>query len=79
VWAASLVLTTSGCSLAGDVRHELHLRSLHCSDGLPVRLLQNPRCPDGLCGYTCAPDRWDDRLPRGVDQGVDQPGGSATG
>jgi hypothetical protein len=56
---ALLPLVTVGCSLAGDVRHELHLRSLLCTDGLPVRLLIDPRCPDGICGYTCAPNRWE--------------------
>jgi hypothetical protein len=30
-----------------------------CSDGLPVKILIDPRCPpDGICGYTCDPDRW---------------------
>jgi hypothetical protein len=30
-----------------------------CSDGLPVKVLIDPRCPpDGICGYTCDPDRW---------------------
>jgi hypothetical protein len=53
-----LALLASGCGLGGELRHHLHLRSLMCSDGLPVRLLQDPRCADGICGYTCAPDRW---------------------
>ena len=29
-----------------------------CLDGWPVRILQHPQCPRGICGYTCAPDRW---------------------
>jgi len=29
-----------------------------CRDGLPVRLLVNPSCPDGLCGFSCLPGRW---------------------
>ena len=30
-----------------------------CPDGLPVKVLIDPRCPpDGICGYTCDPDRW---------------------
>lgn len=29
-----------------------------CPDGLPVRLLLGVTCPRGVCGYTCAPDRW---------------------
>jgi len=31
-----------------------------CPDGLPVKRLQHPACaPEGLCGYTCEPGRWD--------------------
>ena len=31
----------------------------HCADGLPVKILLDQRCPpDGICGYTCDPDRW---------------------
>jgi len=29
-----------------------------CLDGLPVRTLQDVRCLEGVCGVTCAPDRW---------------------
>ena len=30
-----------------------------CADGLPVRILQDPACaPDGICGYSCVPNRW---------------------
>jgi hypothetical protein len=54
-----LALLAIGCGgLDGDLKHRFHLRSLICADGLPLRLLQDPRCDDGLCGYTCAPDRW---------------------
>jgi hypothetical protein len=31
-----------------------------CADGLPPRILVDPGCPpDGVCGYTCAPGRWE--------------------
>jgi len=31
-----------------------------CADGLPVKLLIDQACPpDGVCGYTCAPNRWE--------------------
>jgi hypothetical protein len=34
-----------------------------CADGLPAKLFQDPRCPPrGICGFTCAPDRWIDEL-----------------
>jgi hypothetical protein len=56
---ALLALAASACGgLNGDLTKRLRLRSLICADGLPLRLLQDPRCTDGLCGYTCAPDRW---------------------
>jgi hypothetical protein len=29
-----------------------------CQDGWPIKILQHPECPRGICGYTCAPDRW---------------------
>jgi len=29
-----------------------------CADGWPIKILQDPQCPRGVCGYTCAPDRW---------------------
>lgn len=31
----------------------------YCADGRPVKILQHPDCTDGVCGYTCAPDRWE--------------------
>jgi hypothetical protein len=55
----ALALLGSACSsLAARELSELHLRSLMCVDGRPLRLLQDPLCPNGICGYTCAPDRW---------------------
>jgi hypothetical protein len=53
-----LALLTAGCALDADLKSRFHLRSLICTDGLPVRLLLDARCVDGICGYTCAPDRW---------------------
>jgi hypothetical protein len=56
VWLIALMLTT-GCGV----------RSLHgrvhvfprCADGLPVEILIDERCPpDGICGYSCLPERW---------------------
>jgi hypothetical protein len=40
------------------------LKRLHvfprCADGLPVEVLIDPACPpDGICGYSCLPGRWD--------------------
>jgi hypothetical protein len=30
-----------------------------CADGLPALVLQALTCPNGYCGFTCAPGRWD--------------------
>ena len=29
-----------------------------CPDGLPPKLLLDPGCPSGICGFTCQPGRW---------------------
>jgi hypothetical protein len=29
-----------------------------CSDGWPVKLLLDSRCYEGVCGWTCGPERW---------------------
>jgi hypothetical protein len=34
------------------------LRDVHCRDGAPARLLVDPYCWEGVCGISCAPDRW---------------------
>jgi hypothetical protein len=36
----------------------VHYAPTTCADGLPVRLLIDVACREGVCGYTCAPDRW---------------------
>jgi hypothetical protein len=56
--AGLVVLTASACSLAAREERALRLHSLICADGLPLRVLQDLQCPDGICGYTCAPNRW---------------------
>ena len=33
-------------------------REAFCQDGLPVRILTDPICANGICGYSCLPDRW---------------------
>jgi hypothetical protein len=39
-----------------DVRRIV--RHVDCLDGAPARVLVDPHCRDGICGVTCAPDRW---------------------
>jgi len=38
-------------------RNPLPLKRL-CFDNQPIKILQDARCPLGICGYTCEPDRW---------------------
>ena len=59
VLAGLLLLLAGGCSVAHrvDVVPGAPRRGV-CLDGYPVRLLLDVRCQDGICGYTCAPDRW---------------------
>lgn len=50
-----LVIVISGCNAA----KRIHVFP-KCPDGLPVKVLTDPRCPpDGICGYSCLPDRWE--------------------
>ena len=52
-----LALLTGSC--CGPLRARLHLFP-RCADGLPVEVLLDPACPpDGICGYSCVPGRWD--------------------
>ena len=47
-----LLLTLySSCGLPLPIRRV-------CPDGAPVKIIQDPGCPRGVCGYTCAPGRW---------------------
>jgi hypothetical protein len=50
-----LAMLSVGCS------HRFHLHLFpKCADGLPVEVLIDPACPpDGICGYSCLPGRWD--------------------
>jgi hypothetical protein len=52
-----VILATSGCVT------RFHLRAFpRCADQLPVKVLVDPSCPpDGICGYSCLPDRWKER------------------
>jgi hypothetical protein len=53
-----LVLLAFGCtSLRGRV---LRCTAVpRCIDGLPPKALIDVTClPDGICGYSCVPNRW---------------------
>ena len=34
------------------------VQKVDCRDGAPARILIDVHCQDGICGVTCAPDRW---------------------
>lgn len=34
------------------------VRQQDCRDGSPAKVLVDVHCVDGICGVTCAPDRW---------------------
>ncbi len=60
-----VVLAASSCACIG-LRHidagieevRAIVRRQDCRDGAPPRVLIDPHCRDGICGVTCAPDRW---------------------
>jgi len=39
-----------------DVREMIE--KIDCHDGAPARILIDAHCQDGICGVTCAPNRW---------------------
>jgi hypothetical protein len=58
-----VVLAVASCSCVADVaihidRLQQMVRTTQCQDGAPARVLVDPHCVDGICGITCAPDRW---------------------
>jgi hypothetical protein len=63
---AVVLLAGASCGSCLSLRHIdaglEHVRSIvrqqDCHDGAPARVLVDPRCEDGICGVTCAPDRW---------------------
>lgn len=46
-----VLLLGPGCVSLGS-------RSWVCADGAPAKILTDPSCTRGVCGYTCHPDRW---------------------
>lgn len=56
------LLTVTGCVAHDPIRLLLTPPSNICHDGWPVRILQDPACANGVCGYSCLPDRWRDSL-----------------
>jgi hypothetical protein len=61
-----MALLTSACATSGwhRLERDIAIRALHppatwlCADGRPVRVLVDLGCAMGVCGWTCAPDRW---------------------
>jgi hypothetical protein len=61
--AAGLTAACIGCVSARrfdaglDYVRDL-VRRMDCQDGAPARVLIDAHCPQGICGVTCAPERW---------------------
>ena len=56
---------TPACGVRGLLPTHVILVVPRCPDGLPPRLEVDLACPpNGICGYSCHPSRWDD--PKGV-------------
>ena len=54
----ALLLAGCGLSLHHSASITANVPRL-CQDGLPILVLQALTCPNGFCGYTCDPHRWD--------------------
>jgi hypothetical protein len=61
----ALLVAASCCSACGLHHLDASITALRdivrrqdCRDGAAPRVLVDPRCVDGICGITCAPDRW---------------------
>jgi len=58
------VLATCACidhfqNIGAGIEHVRNLvQKIDCRDGAPARILVDPHCQQGICGVTCAPDRW---------------------
>jgi len=63
--AAVLVAVIAGASSCAPlIREHLAAAVLRpaptaCADGQPVQILIHQECPDGICGWSCLPHRWD--------------------
>jgi len=61
--AAAVVLIVAALLLAACGLSFSHTASLRatpkCADGLPALVLQALTCPNGYCGFSCAPGRWE--------------------
>jgi hypothetical protein len=66
-WAMTVIVLSAaascGCSSLHNFGAALEqvrgiVRKFDCRDGAPAKILIDPRCTDGICGVTCAPDRW---------------------
>jgi len=51
-----VAVASSSCARV-MTRYPLPLQRL-CVDNQPIKILQDARCPLGICGYSCEPDRW---------------------
>lgn len=56
LWLVGVLALSTSCATLHAWRYRPPAR---CADGLPPVIFQHERCPpNGICGYTCEPDRW---------------------
>lgn len=64
--AALVALALAAAAACASLRHldagieqvRAIVQANDCHDGAPARILVDPHCVQGICGVTCAPDRW---------------------
>jgi hypothetical protein len=61
--ALVLAVLASGCGTLG-LERKIGIRAMHpptslvCKDGRPVLIITAEACEGGICGWSCAPERW---------------------
>jgi len=63
IYVLVVVLAVTSCSCAVRMTVELDriramVQAVDCRDGAPARILIDAHCVDGVCGVSCAPNRW---------------------
>ena len=56
---AAGLLAASACGIALHHSATFGDTPTRCADGLPARVLQALTCPNGYCGFSCQPGRWE--------------------
>jgi hypothetical protein len=58
--ALAVLCVVTLCALSGCALRQRLRVVPRCADGLPPEILVDVACPpDGICGYSCLPGRWE--------------------